>query len=430
MDGQFLIGEKALAGATIVGVQGDQDETSEEVLEDLSELESLLKTLGIPTKDKVIQKRSRFSPRSLLGSGKIDEIRHLVAKNGSELVVVDHALSGLQTRHLEDEIGKQVLDRSGVILDIFARHAKTNQAKTQVEIAQLEYLLPRLAGAWTHFQRQRGGAGGVTSRGMGEKQIEVDRRRARERIARLQKRLEHIKTERETQRKQRRNELKVAIVGYTNSGKTTIMAGLTKASVEGKDELFATLDASTRSLDPNTRPKILLSDTVGFIRHLPHSLVDSFRSTLEEVLSADLLLHIVDISSQRYQQQIDTTVSVLAEIGAADIPSILVLNKTDCLEEGFLSKLVQKKYPNSIALSAQNPEDIVRLRKHVFNYFEIGFIKAHLKVPSDESSALALVYSSCLILDASYETDGFALFEIRAPQSVLNKLDKYQTKER
>lgn len=414
--------EKAILPAILVAIQKNGEDYSHE--DELDELESLLNTLNIKASGRVVQKRHKLSASHLLGMGKVEEIKNLADQTGAGLVVIDHPLSGPQVRNLEKITNCQVLDRAGIILDIFARHAKSKQAKTQVEIAQLEYLLPRLTGAWTHFQRQTGG--GVRARGMGEKQIEVDRRRARERIVRLSKRLDHIKKERQTQRKSRQNEIKVSIVGYTNSGKTTLMKNLTKANIEGKDELFATLDASVRALDPTTRPKILLSDTVGFIRNLPHSLVESFKSTLEEVLNADLLLHVVDLSQPNYHAQMKTTEDVLVEIGAGSIPMLLVFNKIDLVDERFLGKILQKKYSGSLAISAHDWEDIKRFRSHLFNYFMTKFRQIKLKVPSDDKSSLSIVYQSCIILDANYETEGVVSFDVRAPETVLARLSRFQ----
>ena len=414
--------EKAILPAILVAIQKNGEDYSLE--DELDELESLLNTLNIKASGRVIQKRHKLSASHLLGIGKVEEIKNLADETGAGLVVIDHPLSGPQVRNLEKITKCQVLDRAGIILDIFARHAKSKQAKTQVEIAQLEYLLPRQTGAWTHFQRQTGG--GVRARGMGEKQIEVDRRRARERIAKLSKRLDHIKKERETQRKSRQNEIKVSIVGYTNSGKTTLMRNLTKANISGKDELFATLDASVRALDPSTRPKILLSDTVGFIRNLPHSLVESFKSTLEEVLNADLLLHVVDLSHPNYHAQMKTTEEVLEEIGAGSIPMLLVFNKIDLVDERFLGKILQKKYNGSIAISAHEWDDVKRLRSHLFNYFMTKFRQIKLTVPSNDKSSLSIVYQSCIILDANYETEGVVSFDVRAPETVLARLSRFQ----
>jgi GTP-binding protein HflX len=423
--GTLIDSSNGNVSAIVVGIQLTND--GQQVGEDLDELESLLETLGIRSEGRVIQKRQKLSASHLIGSGKAEEIRDLALGTASKLVVVDHQLSGPQVRNLEDVTGCQVLDRSGVILDIFARHAKTNQAKTQVEIAQLEYLLPRLSGAWTHFQRQTGG--GVRARGMGEKQIEIDRRRARERIARLQKRLEAIQKERETQRKARKNEIKVAIVGYTNSGKTTVMKGLTRATTEGKDALFATLDANVRTIDPNTRPKILLSDTVGFIRNLPHSLVDSFKSTLEEVVDADLLLHVVDISHANYSTQMETTTQVLKEIGAGDIPAILVFNKIDMVDDQFLTKILRKKYSGSIVVSAHDLDQMVLLRQHVFDYFETKFRQVDMMVQADDQNALSHIYRWCVIVDADYQTQGIVRFTIRASDSTIAKLNRFIIKD-
>ena len=411
--------EKAIKGAIVVGVHLDSGKNEYEVIQDLNELESLLTTLGIKTLGREIQKRQKLTASHLIGTGKVDEIADLAADLNAGLVVFDYELTGPQIRNIEKAINCQVLDRAGVILDIFARHAKTNEAKTQVEIAQLEYLLPRLTGAWTHFGRQSGG--GVKSKGMGEKQIEIDRRRAREKIAKLQKKLIGIEKEKATQRKGRAGELKVAIVGYTNSGKTTVMKALTRATVDGKNELFATLDSSVRTIDPNTRPKILLSDTVGFIRNLPHGLIESFKSTLAEVLDANLLLHVVDISHSNYSAQMETTEQVLEEIGAASVDSLIIFNKMDQIEDPFLSKILKKKYPGSICISAHSKGDITALRDHVFNHFQEQFGVDELVVRSDDQEVLSLIHQHCVIDEADYETEGQVTFKVRAPSHIIEK---------
>ena len=416
METETLINlEKSRRKAIIVGMQTDESDYT--IIQDLNELEALLRTLGISTAARMIQKRAKPTPSHLIGTGKAEEIKDLCDKEGAGLVVIDNELSGPQIRNLEKDIARQVVDRSGVILDIFARHAKTNAAKTQVKIAQLEYLMPRLVGLWTHFGRQSGS-------GAGEKQIEMDRRKARERIAKLKKRLEEIEGERKVQRRARRNEIKVAVVGYTNSGKTTIMKGLTNAEIEGKDELFATLTASTRPLDPNTRPKILLSDTVGFIRKLPHGLIESFKSTLEEVLDADLLLHVVDVSHASYQSQLETTEQVLKEIGAANIPTLLVFNKMDQVDDPFLPKIFRKKYQGSICVSAFSPADLKRLRDHIFDYFEDRFHEACVYVRPDEREILSVIHQQCIIIESNYEEHNMIKFHVRAPEIVLAKLKK------
>lgn len=416
---ELVLPIKEVPAAIVVGVQKQGDDI-EQVNDDLSEIERLLDTLGVEARGRMIQKRQKLSPGHLLGIGKITEISALAHAQKASLIVIDHPLSGMQIRNLEKLTSCQVLDRSAVILDIFAKHAKTKEAKTQVEIARLEYLLPRMVGAWTHFERQAGG--GVYVRGMGEKQIEIDRRRARERISRLHKKLEAIQRERETQRKLRKNELKVSVVGYTNSGKTTVMKALTLSHVRPEDRLFATLDASVKAIDPNTRPSVLLSDTVGFIRNLPPTLVASFKSTLEEVLNANLLLHIVDVSSRNYEAQMATTDEVLREIGASEIPTILVFNKIDLVDDPFLSRILRKKYKGCMVISALDGADTKNLRAHIFGFFEETFSEAKLTVAYNDAERISLVYRSCVILDANYEEDGVIHFNVKATPTVLRKL--------
>jgi GTPase len=395
--------------------------------DDLDELQSLLSTLGVQCVGRVVQKRQRLVAKSLIGAGKADEIALMAVEKEADLVVFDHSLSPLQVRNLEKMTGCRVIDRSGVILDIFVRHAHTNQAKVQVEIARLEYLLPRLTGAWTHFQRQKGG--GVRARGMGEKQIEIDRRRARERISKLQKQLENIQKDHMTQRKARIDELKVSLVGYTNSGKTTVMNSLTKANLQAEDVLFATLDSNIRTIDPTTRPKLLLSDTVGFIRKLPHSLIESFKTTLDEVLEADLLLHVVDVSHSNYRVQVETTEQVLREIGADNIPVMMVFNKIDRLDDPHLPKILMQGYKNSICISALDMADTVRLRDHVFKFFEKTLRKVTLRVPPQYTAAMSLIYRTCIILSSDFSEEHIALFDVQATDQVLSKLKPFILKE-
>lgn len=406
--------------AVVVGVLL-AGESAEKVDEELAELESLLKTLGVQVTGRILQKRQKLTPNCYIGSGKVGEIKELAEKSGAAFVVFDRALSAPQVRNLEEMTDRTVVDRTGVILEIFSRHARTNQAKTQVEIAQLEYLLPRLTGAWTHFQRQRGG--GALQRGMGEKQIEIDRRRARERIARLQKQLEQIRKEKATQRKSRSNELKVAIVGYTNSGKTTLMKGLTRSQIAPKDELFATLDTNVKTIDPRTRPKILLSDTVGFIRNLPHSLVESFRTTLEEVNEADLLLHVVDVSFPSYEEHIKVTQQVLNDIGAGEIPQILVFNKVDQLRDMILPRVLRAAYPGCIVVSAESEKDIGLVRDHVYKFFRKNLVTYRLEVPVENQAAQSAVYKNCLVISKDFDDEkGCLLFHVQSTRSTMAKL--------
>ena len=411
--------EQKAPAAVIVGVllPGDDGQI---LADDLDELERLLATLGIKVQGRVIQKRQKLTPKCLLGEGKIEEIKLLADAKGAGMIVFDHLLSAPQVRNLETMTSKEIFDRTGIILQIFARHARTTQAKTQVEIALLEYNLPRMTKAWTHFTRQRGG--GVSSRGMGEKQIEIDRRRARDRISRLEKQLENMHKDRQNQRKARLNELKVALVGYTNSGKTSLMIAMTKVNTQAEDVLFATLDSNVRTLDPTTRPKILMSDTVGFIRKLPHSLVESFKSTLDEVLEADLLLHVIDVSHRNYRLQMETTEQVLREIGAGDIPVVLVFNKLDLVEDPLLPKILKAAYRNSVFVSAHSEDDMVKLRRHVFKYFEENLVLATLEVSAEDQATLSIVYKACLIIKSDYEDQDKVIFTVRATPAVLAKL--------
>ncbi len=407
--------------AVIVGVQLNTEK--DHLNDELDELESLLQTLSIRCVGRVVQRRHKLVSKSLLGSGKVEEIKQLAHEQGAAIVVFDRELTAMQARNLEEMTGLQVFDRTGIILQIFSMHARSAQAKTQVEIARLEYQLPRLTGAWTHFQRQAGG--GVNMRGMGEKQIEIDRRLARSRISRLQKELEQIRQEKKEQSKSRQGELKVALVGYTNSGKTSLMNMLTKTQFLAKDALFATLDASVRVIDPRTRPKILLSDTVGFIRNLPHSLVESFKSTLDHVLDADLLLHVVDVSHPSYEAQIETTWDVLNSIGASKIPSLIVFNKADRVADPFLRKVLRRAYHQSTVVSAHNPNDALGLREHIYGFFEDTMIEARLKVDHTNQDALSTIYQSCHIISSDYESSDDILFDVRGTKSTISKLSPY-----
>ncbi len=310
--------------AVLVGlVTGKQDEDN--VNDYLDELEFLLDTAGAIADKRFVQKLPVPDPRTFVGSGKLAEIAEYVKAAAIDVVVFDDELSGSQTRNIEREVGCRVLDRPLLILDIFAKRARTTTARTQVELAQYQYLLPRLTRMWTHLEKQRGGIG---MRGPGEKEIETDRRIIRDKIALLKDKLKEIDKQKVTQRKNREELIRVALVGYTNAGKSTIMNMLSKSDVFAENKLFATLDTTVRKVVIENLP-FLLTDTVGFIRKLPHNLVESFKSTLDEVREADLLLHIVDISHSAFEEQIEIATQTLAEIGCADKPTIMVFNKID-----------------------------------------------------------------------------------------------------
>lgn len=319
--------EKRIETAIIVGVQlkGQSDELIDDYL---NELDFLAETAGAVVLRRFIQRLQTPNPRSFIGSGKVEEIKQYVNCNEVDLIIFDDELTASQLRNLEREFNKRILDRTNLILDIFAQRAKTAYAKTQVELAQYQYLLPRLTRMWTHLERQRGGIG---LRGPGETEIETDRRVIRDRISKLKGELSTIDRQMATQRKNRGALVRVALVGYTNVGKSTIMNMLSKSDVFAEDKLFATLDTTVRKVVVDNLP-FLLSDTVGFIRKLPHQLVESFKSTLDEVREADVLLHIVDISHPSFDEQLTVVNHTLHDIGIDDKPTLLVFNKIDAYQ--------------------------------------------------------------------------------------------------
>ena len=310
--------------AVLIGVI-TRDETEERINEYLDELAFLAETAGAETKQRFVQKLTMIDPRTFVGSGKLQEIADYIQGNKIDLAIFDDELSPSQMRNIENALKCRILDRNNLILDIFASRARTAHAKTQVELAQYQYLLPRLTRMWTHLERQRGGIG---LRGPGETEIETDRRIIRDRIALLKKKLEKIDKQKATQRGNRGSMVQVALVGYTNVGKSTIMNLLSKSDVFAENKLFATLDTTVRKVVIGNLP-FLLSDTVGFIRKLPHDLVESFKSTLDEVRDSDLLIHVVDISHPDFEEQINVVKETLADIGVIDRPTLLLFNKID-----------------------------------------------------------------------------------------------------
>lgn len=357
----------------------------------LDELDQLLSTLGVTPVRRVMVSSRRISPATYVGKGKVEEVKAVLTEVGAQAVIFDVELSPNQLRNIEKELAVPLLDRPGVIIEIFSRHARTKESKTQVALARLQYLLPRLAHFWTHFERQRGGSPG--SRGMGEKQIEVDRRLVKTRISFLRERLKEIEKERTVQRAGRRDVLKVALVGYTNAGKSTLLNAMTHSSVRAEDKLFATLDASVRSLDPNCHPPVVAIDTVGFISHLPPSLVASFRSTLEELRQADLLVHVVDASHPQALDQLHVTEDVLKELEVDDKPRITVLNKMDRL--GSVSDRNHAKLlaPGSLSVSALKPEDVKKLRDTILSHFHKNLEVWEIMIPYSESKLEAQVHA-------------------------------------
>lgn len=407
--------------AYLVGVESP-DRDLQEMKESLSELGALVRSLGDDAAGVAVQKRARIAPATYIGSGKAQELRERCREMKIDYVVFDLELSPTHVRNLEKLIERPVLDRTEAILHIFRKNAKTKEARTQVEIARLEYLLPRLSNAWIAFERQRGGSGGSARvRGAGEAQLELDRRRMRDKIVSLRKELEKIAVEKVTQRKGRRSEFNVVLVGYTNAGKTTLMNALTDSELSAQDALFETLDSSVRVLKVPHNPKILLTDTVGFIRNLPHSLIASFQSTLDETAEADLLLHVVDVSHPHYKDHIEVTNEVLREVGAGEVPRIFVFNKLDHLEgEPRLARILSRSYPNSICLSAQNPDDVQRLLQHIQNFFVQHMIEAHVQVPYENARLMGLIYAQSRVISVEWTNDT-ACFHIRATRDFLSR---------
>ncbi len=317
--------EKAVLVALVP--QGQTDEKTKEYLD---ELEFLAQTLDISTSEVFTQKLESPDRRTFIGKGKLEEVKASVKVHDAKIVIFDDDLSPSQLRNLEKEIKAKIYDRSLLILDIFLKRAKTSQAKTQVELARYQYLMPRLTRMWTHLERQRGGTG--TRGGAGEKEIETDRRIIRDQITVLKKKLEKIERQSATRRKSRSNIVRVAFAGYTNAGKSTLMRKLSKETVYAKDELFATVDSTVRKVVINQIP-FLLSDTVGFIRKLPHNLIESFKSTLDEVKEADILIHVIDVSNPAFEEHIEVVEQTLTDIGATGIKTIKVYNKIDATKE-------------------------------------------------------------------------------------------------
>ena len=472
--------EKPRPRAVLLGVQ--LSSTSEgDFRSSLDELQRLAKTLGFEVVGQVTQRRTRLAPAAVVGSGKLRELADwtggpgvVTGKADSEkdedddsddssdaaseatsnaelegddddqgdgraehasrdaglaagddgtaeqratIVLVDQDITPSQSRNLERATGVEVLDRTAVILAIFQRHARSREAKLQVEIARLEYMAPRLRETGGGRDRQGGGIGG---RGAGESTSELDRRKVRDRVAELRQELSAIEREAGTRRRRREDVHTVALVGYTNAGKSSWMRALTGSGVLVEDKLFATLGTTVRALKPETATRVLVSDTVGFIKHLPHDLVASFRSTLDEARECSLLLHIVDASDPAFQAQIDVTREVLASIGADESPRLIVLNKADRLDELTRARVL-KAHPDAILLSAHDPADVARLHAHILAHFERGMEELELVVPYAKSRVVAQAHELGTVLSEAYEDDGVRL-RVRASATALARL--------
>ncbi|MDC7218484.1 MAG: GTPase HflX [Spirochaetales bacterium] len=394
--------------ALLIEIQ-ESDESLTEAESHLEELSSLVMTMGIPAVESIIVKPREKKPGWLLGKGKIEELADLADSVEADVLVFDTELTPTQQRNLERQFNLCVIDRQEVILDIFADRASTREATLQVALARMEYSLPRLTRAWTHLSRQRGGAKGT--RGKGETQLETDRRMVQARISKLKKELDKVKQTRHLQRKKRseRPVPSIAIVGYTNAGKSSLLNGITGSDVLVEDKLFATLDPTSRRLKMEGGREVILTDTVGFVRKLPHNLVDAFHSTLEEAVLADLILHVVDGSSDEYQSHIDTTREVLQELGAADVPRLLVFNKID-LPAGEANRQVQEfAYPEALYISVHGELGLEKLEEEISTRLDQLQQLTTLLIPSDRWDLVALLHRTSTVSSEEYVDDGVLL---------------------
>jgi len=394
----------------------------------LEELARLAETAGAVVADRVVQKRERPDPRTFIGSGKVGEISRLVGERKASCVIFDHELSPAQIHNLEKDLGKKVIDRTELILDIFATHARTSQAKLQVELAQLEYALPRLGRLGAHIttEQQAGGGAGIGMRGPGEKQLESDRRLARRRITLLRRELREIgeRKRREVSARTLENTT-VSLVGYTNAGKSTLMNALTKAGVLVEDRLFSTLDTRTRLWTLGGGVRVLLSDTVGFIRELPHGLVASFHATLEEAQQADLLLHVVDASHPQAEDQIRAVEGVLRELRCETKPSLLVWNKVDRFRDPVEREILLRRFPGSIAISARTGEGREELSRRAAEVVTRSLVDLEVRIPQSEGKLLAELASWSVIVAREF-VDGEVRMKLRVPPRTTYRLERFR----
>jgi GTPase len=417
----------------------------------IEELGRLVKTLGYEVVGTMSQKRDGIDGGTVLGKGRLEQLATITGGTGvvgskaipqkskarerfedadekpgasqiepdpeappkPDFVIVDHEISPTQARNLERATGAQVLDRSGVIMEIFHRHAHSREAKLQVEIARLKYVSPRLREALAGGERRQGS-------GAGESDLDLDRRKIRDRLAELKEQLEGIQRDNDQRRSARRDKLRVALVGYTNAGKSSLMRALTDSEVLVADKLFATLDTTVRALKPEAKPRVLISDTVGFIKKLPHDLVASFRSTLAEAMEASLLLFVVDASDPTYESQLEVSYKVLCEIGAEVVPSRLLLNKIDLVSEADRAAL-RAKHPDAILLSVKSREDVAALRETIIAFFEAAMVEDQIVLPYKKQGLLGDVYENARVLSEDYDPNG-RIMKVRALPGAIARL--------
>ena len=415
-DRAFLVGIDLKSGQTV------------EVRDSLDELAELASTAGAVVVGDGTQKLERPNPSTFIGAGKAAEWAAQCKEQSVDTVIFDDELTAAQARNLEEIFGTKVLDRTGLILDIFARRARTREGKLQVELAQLEYILPRLTRFWTHLSRQRGSTGSIG--GEGESQLESDRRRTQERILKIREELNQVRRQRTTQRagRQRHQWPLASIVGYTNAGKSTLLNALTGASVLAEDKLFATLDPTTRRLRLPTNQNVLVSDTVGFIRKLPHDLVESFKATLEEVIEADLLIHVVDASHPQAHQQIEAVNAVLTELGAADKPTLMVFNKVDREVGASVSARLIQEFPNAVGISARMGTGLKELMAELGVMLRPVRELVHLAIPHDQAPLIARLHAVAQVLETDYK-GARAKFLAQVPPHIVHEFKAFIVEE-
>lgn len=392
--------------------------------ESLAELRELAATAGAKVVDTVTQKLDHPTAPYYIGKGKAEEVAARCAEHGAGSIIFDDELSPAQGRNLETVTSRKILDRTQLILDIFARRARSREGRLQIELAQLQYLLPRLTRMWTHLSRQTGGIG---TRGPGETQLEVDRRRVQERIARLQRELEEVRKHRAIQREGRARHQwpVVAIVGYTNAGKSSLLNRLTNAGVLAEDKLFATLDPTTRQFVLPNKLKVLFTDTVGFIRKLPHTVIESFKATLEELRSADLLVHVVDVSHPQYEEHMAATDEVIRELEADGKHTLVVFNKTDRVSNPDAVEAALLRHPGSVAVSVKTGDNLAAFVEELQNQLAAWRLRQQFRVPQSDSAALAELHRAGHVIDIRYEGDD-ALVTAHIPPALEARFARYR----
>jgi GTP-binding protein HflX len=420
--------------AFLVGVKL-KDELQSDAESSLEELRRLAETAGMEVLAEIIQPKETPDPAYFIGRGKLEEAEAIVSELKVEAVIFDNDLTPAQTRNLEKALDIVVVDRTSLILQIFAQRAQTKAAKLQVDLAQLQYALPRLTRMWTHLSRlgtgggtaggSAGRAGGVV-RGPGETQLQIDRRLIHSQISRVKKALQKVEKHRRVQRKQRQEMINVSLVGYTNAGKSTLFNALTSEHRLAEDKLFATLDPTTRLLDLPDNRHVLLSDTVGFLKKLPHHLVASFKATLEEVVEADLLLHVVDVAHPEVESQIDAVDEVLKELDAFERPTLMVFNKVDLLENEEYAQLFRNKYPDSLAISAQNGTGLEALKDLLAERFSTQDVEVSIALSYQDGKALDYLYKHGEVFDTDYQGESIKV-KAKLPQRYLKALDRLTT---